>query len=241
MTQFPSQDNRAYGLNYGSPYTTPVTTARFFNTVYAWMCVGLAVTAVVGMLVAKSAWSMYLYANPMSFLVMGLGLFALGWYTQSQIGRLSFGVATTLFMVYATIMGVMLSGIFLVYPVSTLASAFLLTAGTFGAMSLYGFITKRDLTGIGGIACMLVIGLFIASIVNFFLASNALSWIITYAVLILFVVITAYETQMLKNWAAQLAHDPDMANRVAIGGALMLYVAFINIFISILRILGDRR
>jgi FtsH-binding integral membrane protein len=108
-------------------------------------------------------------------------------------------------------------------------------------MSVYGFVTKRDLTRVGAIMTMAVVGLFIASLVNIFLQSGPLSWVITYAVLGVFVVLVAYETQMLKGFARQFGDNPDMAARIAIIGSLLLYIAFINIFLSILRIMGDRR
>lgn len=243
MSQFPSQQSsRPYGLNYAGPTTDEMTLSRFFNTVYAWMAVGLAVTALVGYLVSGStAMLQMLYANKLVYVFIALSAFGLSWYVQSQVGRMSSGTATALFMVYAVIMGLLLSGIFLIYPITTLVSAFLLTAGTFGAMSVYGFVTKRNLTGIGSIAVMLAFGFIIASFVNILIASNTLSWIITYAILVLFVIITAYETQMLKNMAIQLAQNPEMAQRVAIVGALVLYISFINLFLSILRIIGDRR
>jgi uncharacterized protein len=242
MSQFPQQPSRPYGLNYAEPTTDEMTLSRFFNTVYAWMAVGLALTALVGYIVSQSPTIMRaVYATPGLILVISLAAFGLAWYVQSQVGRMTAGTATVLYLVYAAILGVLIASIFVIYPIATLGAAFLLTAGTFGAMSVYGFVTKRNLTGIGQVAVMLALGFIIASVVNYFLASNTLSWIITYAILILFVIITAYETQMLKNMAIQLAHNPEMAQRVAIVGALVLYISFINLFLSILRIIGDRR
>jgi len=241
MSQYPQQSRHTpFDLNYDSR-AGEMTVARFFNVVYAWMAVGLAVTAVVGWLVAHSSLREVIYANRGIPVFIALAAFGLAWYVQSQVGRMSVGVATALFMLYASIIGALISYIFIIYPGTTLGAAFLLTAGTFGAMSIYGFVTKRDLTRIGSIAVMLALGFIIASFVNVWLASNALSWIITYAILVLFVIITAYETQMLKRMATELAHNPEMANRVAIVGALVLYISFINLFLSILRILGDRR
>lgn len=242
MSQFPQQQSRPYGLNYAEPTTDEMTLSRFFNTVYAWMAVGLALTALVGYMVSQSeALRQTLYASKGVIFVIALGAFALAWYVQSQVGRMAAGTATVLYLIYATVMGVLLASIFIVYPVKTLLAAFLLTAGTFAGLSIYGFVTKRNLTGIGRIAVMFAIGFFIASLVNFWIANNALSWIITYGILIVFIVITAYETQMLKNMAIQLADNPAMAQRVAIVGALVLYISFINLFLSILRIIGDRR
>jgi FtsH-binding integral membrane protein len=215
---------------------------NFFNAVYAWMAVGLGVTAVVGYGVAHTpALVALFYGNIAIVVVFALAAFALSMYVQSQIGRISAGTATGLFLLYATIMGALTSYVFILYPAATLGTAFLLTAGTFGAMSVYGFVTKRDLTGIGSMAIMLVFGFIIASLVNLFLQSSALGWLITYGILVLFVIITAYETQMLKRMAEQFRGNPAMAQRVAVVGSLVLYISFLNMFLSILRILGDRR
>lgn len=238
MTMY-SNRSQPYELDYG---TDSGVIVRFFNTVYAWMAVGLAVTAVVGYLVSNSPAAMSLvYANRGVYFVIGLGALAIAWFVQSQAGKLTAGVSTALFMVYASIIGALISGIYLVYPAQTLGAAFLLTAGTFGAMSLYGFVTKRDLSGLGSFLFMAIIGLLIASLVNFWVANTMLDWIITYAVLGVFIVLTAYETQMLKNIALDLRGQPELATRYAIVGALVLYIAFINIFLAILRIIGDRR
>lgn len=237
MSMYP--DARRAQLDYA---TDERSIYSFFNAVYAWMAVGLALTAVVAYVVAHTpALLQIIYGGKAIVLVMALGAFGIAWYVQSQIGRISTGVATALFLLYATIMGAMISYVFIVYSMATLGAAFLMTAGVFGAMSLYGFVTKRDLTSIGSFLCMCVIGLFLASIVNLFLASNALSWVITYAVLAVFIGITAWETQQLKNMAYEYQGNGVMLSRIAIVGSLVLYIAFINLFLSILRILGDRR
>ena len=238
---------------YPNPYASPQqlgyrdsavdrSVFNFFNTVYAWMAVGIALTAVVGYAVSVTpALRSLVFANMGVYVAFALGAFALSWYVQSQVGRLSASTATVLFLVYAALMGAITSYIFIRYSPQVLLSAFLLTGGTFGAMSVYGFVTKRDLSGIGSFLIMAAIGLFIASLVNIFLASGPLSWFITYAVLLVFVGITAYETQMLKTMAIQFADNPAMAQRYAVVGSLVLYISFINIFLSILRIIGDRR
>ncbi|MEA2711486.1 MAG: uncharacterized protein QOF78_4087 [Phycisphaerales bacterium] len=247
MTQAPNPFGGTFGgagrdqpLEYESRADT-MTVSRFFNTVYAWMCVGLALTAVVGWYVASSGMYQTIYASKGGYVVIALVAFAIAWYAQSQAGRLSVGVATGLFLLYSAIIGALLSGIFIVYPARTLVSALVLTGGTFGAMSVYGFVTKRDLSRIGSIAVMLAFGFIIASFVNLWLASSALDWVITYAILVLFIIITAWETQRLRMIATELAHSPEMASRYAIMGSLVLYISFINLFLSILRILGDRR
>lgn len=237
MSMFPNA--RRANLDYA---TDDRTIYNFFNAVYAWMAVGLALTAVVAYGVAHTpALLNLIYAGKFMVIALALGAFAVAWYVQSQIGRISTGLATGLFLLYATLIGAMISWIFIVYRMQTLGAAFLMTAGTFGAMSLYGFVTKRDLTRTGSILVMIAIGLFFASLVNVFFASSALSWFITYAVLAVFIGITAYETQQLKNMAYQFQGNGAMLSRVAIVGSLVLYISFINLFMSILRILGDRR
>jgi FtsH-binding integral membrane protein len=242
VSNFPNSFGASHAdLDYESRVDS-VTVGQFFNMVYAWMCVGLAVTAVVGWLVSHTPALMNLvYASRAGYFIIGLGAFFIAMYVQTQAGRLTVGVSTALFLLYAAIIGALIGGIYLFYPVKTLVSAFVLTGGTFGVMSVYGFVTKRDLSRMGSIAIMLLWGFFIASLVNFWLANNALSWIITYGILILFVGITAYQTQQLRMMAMQFGNNREMASRYAIVGSLVLYIAFINMFLSILRILGDRR
>jgi FtsH-binding integral membrane protein len=244
MTRFPGQfqgvASRGEPLGYESQADS-ITVSQFFNMVYAWMCVGLALTAVVGWYFASSGLYRTIYASKGGYVFMALAAFGIAWYAQSQAGRLSVGVATGLFLLYAAVIGALLSGIFIVYQPRTLISAFVLTGGTFGAMSVYGFVTKRDLSRIGSIAVMAAFGFIIASFVNIWLQNDALGWVITYAILVLFIVITAWETQMLRNMAMQFGNNREMATRFAIMGSLVLYIAFINLFLSILRILGDRR
>jgi FtsH-binding integral membrane protein len=241
MSMFPQSDARSrYELAYA---TDEKVVFNFFNAVYAWMAVGLAVTAVVAWYVSQSPAMLKLIygsGNGMTVALL-LGAFAIAWFVQSAAAKIGTGVATVLFLVYATFIGAMISGIFIVYQLGTIGAAFIITAGTFGAMSIYGFVTKRDLSGIGSILVMAVFGLFFASIVNVFVASDAFSWIITYAVLAVFIGLTAYETQKLKVFAQEHGHNPNLASRYAIVGSLVLYISFINMFMAILRILGSRK
>ena len=137
--------------------------------------------------------------------------------------------------------GALLSRIFVFYSLGTIGGAFLVTGGVFAGMSVYGFVTNRDLSSIGSVLVMCALGLFAASIVNLFIASNAFSWFITYAVLAVFIGLTAYDTQKLKEMAHATQGNADLAARYAVVGSLHLYVDFINIFLSILRIMGGRR
>jgi hypothetical protein len=240
MSMFPNSQTRPIELGYG---TDNRAVFNFFNAVYAWMFLGLAVTAAVGFFCSQSPTMLRaMYGNGKSGIVaLMLGAWVVAWLAQKAALQISAAAGTVLFLVYAALIGAMLSGIFIVYPASTLLAAFVLTAGTFGAMSLYGYFTKRDLTTIGSYLVMGVIGLFLASIVNVFLANDALSWFITYAVLAVFIGLTAYETQQLRTLAQEHGHDHKLASRLAVCGSIMLYISFINIFVSILRIMGGRR
>ena len=217
--------------------------SKFFNVVYAWMAVGLAVTASVGYFASQSAvMRQMMYGGGRGMIVVfALGMFAIAMAVQASALRINANVATGLFLLYAALMGCLISYIFIVYPMATIGAAFLITGGTFAAMSIYGFVTRRDLTRIGSFLVMCAIGLFIASLVNLFIASSALSWFITYAVLAVFIGITAYETQRLKMLAQEFGDNPAIAPRIAIIGSLVLYISFINLFMSILRILGSRK
>ncbi|HEY7089476.1 MAG TPA: Bax inhibitor-1/YccA family protein [Tepidisphaeraceae bacterium] len=241
MTMYPdsSSNARRLELEYG---TDDKVVFNFFNAVYAWMAVGLGVTAAVAFGVSQSpALLKFLYANKFLYVAMLLGAWGIAMAVQSVAARISATAATAMFVLYAAVIGAIISFIFVVYPISTIVGAFVMTGGTFGVMSVYGFVTKRDLSGFGSFLIMGAIGLFLASIVNVFLASNAFSWLITYAVLGVFVGLTAYDTQRLKKLAQDHAHDANIASRLAIVGSLVLYISFINMFMSILRILGNRR
>lgn len=233
------------GVNYretvaGYPAERSAVVA-FFNVVYAWMAAGLGLTAVV-------AWWLSTRPDLMEQvfrLPVLIGLFiaqiALVVVISAAVNRLSATVATILFLLYSALSGLTLAGIFLAYTQASLAGTFAVTAGTFGAMSVYGMVTKRDLTRLGSLLFMALIGLIIASVVNIFLRSSVFYWIITYAGVLIFVGLTAYDTQRLKAVAQATAHDPRMAARYAVNGALRLYLDFINLFLLLLRVMGDRR
>jgi FtsH-binding integral membrane protein len=221
--------------------TRDVPLFRFFNQVYAWMFVGLVVTALVGYVASTVPVIAQSMASPGLAVAAALGMFALAWGAQSATIRLGAGVGLSLYILYAALMGLLTSYIYLIYDVDTLVGSFLITGGVFGGMSVVGFVIKKDLSTIGRIAMMCVLGLFAASLFNLFFASNALSWFITYGVLIVFIIITAYKTQDLKNLAYEFADNPEMLNRVAVLGSIMLYITFINLFLSILRIMGSRK
>jgi FtsH-binding integral membrane protein len=215
---------------------------QFFNTVYAWMAVGLALTAVVAYLCSNTpAITGLLFSNKFLPVAIVLGLFALAWFVQSQIMNLSLGMATALYLTYCAVMGALISWIFIVYPVQTLLAAFLVTGGVFGVFSIVGFVIKKDLTAFGPILGITLLGLFATSILNVFIANNALSWVVTYGVLLVSIGITVWKTQELKMFAHASAGQGEVASKMAIIGSLILYITFINLFLSILRIMGGRR
>jgi FtsH-binding integral membrane protein len=168
--------------------------------------------------------------------------FGLIWFITSRIGTISFTTATLLFIAYSVITGVTLSSIFILFTAGSIASVFFITAGTFASVSIYGYITKKDLSTWGTYLFMGLIGLIIASIVNWFLASELMYWIISYVGVMIFVGLTAYDTQKVKQMAsACYAENEETQNNVALLGAITLYLDFINLFLYILRIFGKRK
>ena len=243
MSRLPNSfSSRPFGLDYSSEGAGSAVLTRFFNSVYAWMSAGLALTAVVAWWVSTQPELVQTTLGPMRFvfLIAELGLV---FGISAGMNRLSPAVATALFMLFAALNGLTLSVIFLVYAHSTLASTFFITAGTFGITSLYGMVTKRDLTRLGSLLFMALIGIVLASLVNFFVQSTALQWIISYVGVILFIGLTAYDTQRLKAMAMQTQSDSTAAARASVYGALILYLDFLNLFLFLLQIFGggDRR
>ncbi|QOV91505.1 Bax inhibitor-1/YccA family protein [Humisphaera borealis] len=238
MSQFPYQQSKPFDLNYA---TDEKSVFNFFNAVYAWMCVGLAVTAAVAYIVSMNVQVVVAMNAKGITIALFLGLAVLSYGIQAAAHKIGAGAATALFILYAAILGAALSYIFIIYKMSTIGAAFAITGGTFGVMSVLGYVTKRDLTRLGGMLTMAAIGLFIASLVNIFMQSSGLSWIITYAVVIVFTGLVAYHTQSLREIAVANSGNPRALASHAIVGSLILYVDFINIFVSILRILGSRK
>jgi len=226
---------------------TPVVSAdaqlrqsSIINQVYAWMTAGLLVTGAVAAYTAQSQWLLQLiFGNPFGIWVLFIAQIALVVALSAGIGRLAPAQATALFIGYAALNGLTMASIFLVYTQTSIATTFFITAATFAAMSFYGYVTKRDLTKMGSLLFMALIGLILASLVNIFLKSTGLYWIITYAGVLIFVGLIAWDTQKIKQLSAQ-ATDETSARRIAILGSLMLYLDFINLFLFMLRIFGRR-
>jgi len=215
---------------------------RFMVRVYNWMTAGLAVTGVLAFYVSNSETMMnIIHGNaivPIVLIVAQLGLVV---YLSGWIQKMSASQATGIFMLYAGLTGLTFSFIFIAYTTSSITSAFLVTAGTFATMSFYGYTTKKDLTSWGSFLFMGLIGIIIASLVNMFMQSAAMHWIITYAGVLIFVGLTAYDTQKIKSMNILGNEGTDEDTKEAIIGALTLYLDFINLFLMLLRIMGDRR
>ncbi len=214
----------------------------FMARVYGWMSIGLLVTA----LVALALWRMAdlqksIFSNTPAVLILCFGSMVLGYGLQFAIHRIPVALSAVLYIIYAAMMGIMFSTLFLVYTKASVASTFFITAGMFGGMSAFGYMTKRDLSGIGSMLIMAMWGLFIASIINIFLGSSGLYWIMTYAGVIVFTGLAAYYTQSIKQSYASGEYGSSAFERSALVGAFFLYLIFIDLFILMLRILGKAR
>ncbi|MCT8972301.1 Bax inhibitor-1/YccA family protein [Microbaculum sp. A6E488] len=214
--------------------------------VYNYMAIGLAVTGVVAfgaftMAVSGgqlTGFGQAIYASPLKWVIM-LAPLGMVFFLSARLNSLSLGGAQMAFWIFAALMGLSLSSIFLVYTGNSIARVFFITAASFGALSLYGYTTKKDLSGWGSFLFMGLIGIIIASVVNIFLASSALQFAVSVIGVLVFAGLTAYDTQQIKEmYSAQ--DDGTMAGRKAIMGALRLYLDFINLFVMLLSLFGNR-
>jgi len=213
-----------------------------FSQVYLLMTLGLVVTAIVAAWVSVTPSLLRLiYSNWWVSIGLMVAQIALVIVLSAAITRLSTGVGVALFLAYAALLGVSLSAILLYYTQATITLTFLITAGTFGMMSIFGFVTKRDLTKLGNLMIMLLIGLILGSVVNIFLRSSAVYWILTYVGVGIFVGLIAYDTQKIKQLAAVSLNTGKGRGAIVVMGALKLYLDFINLFLLLLRIFGRQR
>ena len=216
--------------------------ALYMTKVYNWMALALFITGVVAYITATTPQMInYIVSSKLLFYGLILGELGLVIYLTAAIRKMSQTAAITAFLIYSVLNGLTMSVIFLVYTTASISTTFFVTAGTFAAMSLYGYTTKKDLTSIGNMAFMALIGIIIASIVNFFLKSEMMYWIITYLGVAIFVGLTAYDTQKLKEIGKSGFSSQESLEKMSILGALTLYLDFINLLLFILRILGDRK
>lgn len=213
----------------------------FLTRTFLWMSLGLVITAVVAAVTANSETLLRLiYGNPWVMWGLLIAQFAVVITLTVAVNKLAPMIATLIFFGYAALTGLTFSSILLVYTASSVASTFVVTAGMFGVLVIIGMTTKMDLTGIGTLAFIGLLGIILMSLVNFFLQSETLYWIISIAGVIVFVVLIARDAQRLKQMATQLDPNSDQASRSSILGALSLYLNFINLFLFLLRILGRR-
>jgi uncharacterized protein len=228
--------------------TAPSATAdrerSLLRNVYLWMTGGLVLTAVVALGVASSPGIVRaLVASPLLFFGLFAGELALVLFLSARIGKLSPVAATASFAAYAVLNGITLSLILLVYTNASLATALFVTAGTFAGMSLYATVTRRDLARVGTYLVYGLWGIIVASLVNFFLKSAVVDWIVSYVGVALFLGLTAYDTQVIRRWSREAGDSLSEADyiRFSILGALKLYLDFVNVFLFFLRIFGRRK
>jgi len=223
---------------------TQVIVNEFIRSVYNWMAIGLGLTGFIAFYVSNSPNMIRLiYGNRILFFGLIIGELALVFYLSARVQKIQASTATALFILYAALNGATLSFIFLIYTSSSITSTFFICAATFVSCSIYGMVTKRDLTSLGGFMAMGLIGIIIASVVNMFIRSSGMSLIISYIGVFVFVGLTAYDTQKLKRMALTqpAGLEAGVVRKGAIMGALALYLDFINLFLMLLRILGTRR
>jgi FtsH-binding integral membrane protein len=243
MSQYPNRfgPNPQYSMAYEAGESGSAAITSFFNAVYAWMSAGLALTAVVAWWVSTQPELMARVIHGPLFFICIIAELALVFTVAAAVQRISAGVATALFMLYAALNGLTLSIIFVAYTQAVLSGAFIITAGMFAAMSIYGHVTKRDLTAFGSLLFMGLIGIVLASVVSLFWANSMLTTIINYVGVFVFIGLTAYDTQRLRQLAVATQGNAAVAARLSVNGALMLYLDFINLFLFLVRILSDRR
>lgn len=212
--------------------------SRFFTQTYAWMSFGLAIMGLTGYLTANSqTMRQILFGNPIVSLALAIGWFAMTTTFQSRMHRVKASTAANMFLAYSVTTGLMLSSYFMVYTGGSMARVFLLTSATFAGTAGYGALTKRDLAPVNQFMMVGLIGVIVASIVNFFMHSEAIYWVSTYAMVLIFAGLAATENQKLRQmYAAQGG-----AGNLAIAGALTLSLSFLNLFLALLRIFGNRR
>ncbi len=238
MNYDPTNAHGSFGSSNGSSPLGFATQQGYVTKVFNWMFMGLLASGVTAYIAASNPMIIKtLYSNMFVLIVLGIGCLALVWNLSANINKMSPEAAATNFFVYAALNGLLLSSIFLVYTSASIFSTFCIAALLFGVMAAYGAITKQDLSGLGSLMFMALIGLIIAQVVNMFMQSSAFDSIINYAGVLIFIGLTAYDMQKIKQIGQSTGYNPSYA----IVGALALYLDFINLFLYLLRILGDRR
>ena len=231
--------------NYSVQSVTPeqISAARvsFMNKTYAWMVAALLISGGVADYFYSAGHYLTLLENPSLKLLLILATFGLVIGINSAITKVSKAVIGLMFIAFSTIIGITFSSLFAIYTASSIANVFFISSGMFAAMSAFGYITKKDLTGMGNFMMMGLFGIIIVAVVNMFLANPALYWVQSFFGVIIFSGLTAWDTQKLKEMAVVELENGDLAGKLAISGALTLYLDFINLFLYLLRFLGIRR
>jgi len=236
-TSTPLRGARAF-----SPEQVAAEQAGFIRKVYAYMAAGLGATGVAALFVVSSPAALhFIFGNRIVFYALLLGELAMVWTFTSVAARLSSAGAAAFFFAYAVVNGLTLSVVFLLYTRGSIASTFFITGGTFAAVSAYGYVTKRDLTSVGSFMLMGLFGLIIASVVNLWLGSPMLYWMTTFFGVLIFVGLTAWDTQKIKAMSIVGDAGSEAEAKDAIHGALILYLDFVNLFLYLLRLFGRRR
>ncbi|MCX7710009.1 MAG: Bax inhibitor-1/YccA family protein [Clostridia bacterium] len=221
-------------------YESGKSLSEQFVRVFGWMFIGLIITGVTAVFTANALLTGAIGFSRLMFYSLIAVELGLVWFLASRAMKMSYGAAATAFAIYSVVNGVTLSTIFLAYTASSIAYVFFISAAFFGFMSVYGIVTKQDLTSLGSLFFMGLIGLIITSVINIFLRSSTLDWIISFVGVAIFLGLTAYDSQKIKDIHYAYA-GTDKERNVAIVGALTLYLDFVNLFLYILRILGKRR
>ena len=229
------------GLSADQQLTMSEAFPILMRNVYGWMTLALVITGLTAYGVATSPGILQaIYTNQILFWGLIIAEFALVFGVSAAINRLSLTTATLMFILYSVINGALLSYIFLAYTASSIATVFFITAGTFGTMALIGYTTKTDLSSMGKILFMALIGLIIATVVNLFIKSSGFTLILSYVGVLIFVGLTAWDSQKIKQMLLQAPDAGEASQKLALLGALTLYLDFINLFIYLLRIFGKR-
>lgn len=237
-------ENSMYSRSYSYGNSINVATAfpALMRKVYVWMTLALVVTALSAYYVATTPAALYaIFSSKFMFFGLLIAEIVVVMAMTALIKRMSFMVAALMMAAYSVLNGVTMSFIFVVYEMASIATTFFVTAGTFAAMAIVGYTTKKDLTKMGGILLMALIGLIIASVVNWFLQSETMSYVVSGIGVLVFTGLTAYDSQKIKEMLMQCDTVNDGTQKLALLGSLTLYLDFVNLFLYLLRFMGNRK